>query len=205
MIKMRNKLLIGLMFCLVLTLFIGQASAYPPHEKDTTLNFSITSNFATSCELTTINSPTGIIEIGQTDISTGTFNFNVLSGNFTSLGTYCMNIVCTDGTDITTGEYCREITSDGLGSTQTKQDNYYILFIGIALLFGFILGGLGLYYDKRILLFSAMGFLGAGLIISYYPSGIENKFITDILSIINYGVAFLCLATGIYDWLPNDK
>ena len=71
-------------------------------------------------------------------------------------------------------------------------------------LFGFILGGLGLYYDKRILLFSAMGFLGAGLIISYYPSGIENKFITDILSIINYGVAFLCLALGIYDWLPDD-
>ena len=50
-----------------------------------------------------------------------------------------------------------------------------------------------------------MGFLGAGLIISYYPSGIENKFITDILSIINYGVAFLCLAMGIYDWLPNDN
>ncbi len=177
-----NKIILTLMFAMLL---VGTASAYLPHEKDTTLNFSITSNFATSCELTTINTPTGIIEIGQTDISTGTFNFNVLSGNFTSLGTYCMNIVCTDGTDITTGEYCREITSDGFGSTQTKQDNYYILFIGIALLFGFI--------------------LGAGLIISYYPSGIENKFITDILSIINYGVAFLCLAMGIYNWLPNDN
>ncbi len=140
------------MFCLVLTMFIGQASAYLPHEKDTTLNFSITSNFATSCELTTINTPTGIIEIGQTDISTGTFEFNIAGENFSSLGTYCMNIVCTDGTDITTGEYCREITSDGLGSTQTKQDNYYILFIGIALLFGFILGALGFFYDKRILI-----------------------------------------------------
>lgn len=197
-----NKIILTLMFAMLL---VGTASAYLPHERDTTLNFSITSNFATSCELTTINTPTGIIEIGQTDISTGTFDFNVLSGNFTSLGTYCMNIVCTDGTDITTGEYCREITSDGFGSTQTKQDNYYILFIGIALLFGFILGALGFFYDKRILIFSAMGFLGAGLIISYYPSGIENKFITDILSIINYGVAFLCLAMGIYDWLPNDN
>ncbi len=196
-----KKLLVILMLGMFLMSF---ASAEIPHEQNTELNFSITSNFATSCELTTINSPTGIIEIGQISTSTGTFDFNVLSGNFTSLGIYCMNIVCTDGTDITTGEYCREITSDGLGSTQTKQDNYYILFIGIALLFGFILGGLGLYYDKRILLFSAMGFLGAGLIISYYPSGIENKFITDILSIINYGVAFLCLALGIHEWLPDD-
>lgn len=196
----------NIIFLIVGLLLINSVSAeYIPHKQNTELNFSITSNFATSCELTTINTPTSIIEIWQTDISTGTFDFNVLSGNFTSLGTYCMNIVCTDGTDITTGEYCREITSDGFGSTQTKQDNYYILFIGIALLFGFILGALGFFYDKRILIFSAMGFLGAGLIISYYPSGIENKFITDILSIINYGVAFLCLAMGIYDWLPNDN
>lgn len=32
MIKMKNKLIIGLMFCLVLTLFIGQASAWTSSE-----------------------------------------------------------------------------------------------------------------------------------------------------------------------------
>lgn len=196
--------LLAILSIFVFMVSLTTVSAYLPHQQNTELNFSITSNFATSCELTTINSPSGIIFIGQTDTSTGTFDFNILGTNFTSLGTYCMNIVCTDGTDYTTGQECREVTTDGIGSEQTKQDNYYILFIGIALLFGFVLGGVGLYYDKKILLFASMGFLGAGLIISYYPSGFENKFVTDILSIINYGVAFLCLALGIYDWLPDD-
>lgn len=196
-----NKTLLVLLVGMFLMSF---TSAEIPHEQNTELNFSITSNFATSCELTTINTPTGVIIIDQTDTSVGTFNFNILGGNFTSLGTYCMNIVCTDGIDVTTGKECREVTTDGIGSNQTKQDNYYILFIGIALLFGFVLGGVGLYYDKKILIFASMGFLGAGLIISYYPSGISNPFITNILSILNYGVAFLCLALGIYDWLPDD-
>lgn len=191
-------------FLLIGMFMISFTSAYLPHEQNENLSFSITSNFATSCELTTINSPDGIITIEQTDTDSGTFDFNIAGENFSSLGTYCMNIVCTDGTDYTTGQECREVTTDGIGSEQTKQDNYYILFIGIALLFGFVLGGVGLYYDKKILLFASMGFLGAGLIISYYPSGFENKFVTDILSIINYGVAFLCLALGIYDWLPDD-
>ena len=92
-----KKLFIYLMLGLFVFSFVS--AEYLPHQQNTELNFSITSNFATSCELTTINSPTGIIEIGQISTSTGTFDFNVLSGNFTSLGIYCMNIVCTDGTE----------------------------------------------------------------------------------------------------------
>lgn len=199
-----NPLLAILIAFSFIFMFSFVSADYLPHKQNTELNFSITSNFATSCELTTINTPNGIIEIGQTDTDTGTFNFNILGGNFSSLGTYCMNIVCTDEIEVTTGQECREVTIDGYRTSQTKQDNYYILLIGIALLFGFILGGVGLYYDKRILIFAAMAFLGAGLIISYYPSGFENTFVLDILSILNYGVAFLCLALGIYEWLPDD-
>jgi len=98
-----------LMFSLTLV-----SASYLPHKQNTELNFSITSNFATSCELTTINSPTGIILIEQTDTSTGTFNFNIGSENFSSLGTYCMNIVCTDGDKTTSGQECREVTARGI-------------------------------------------------------------------------------------------
>lgn len=86
-----------------------------------------------------------------------------------------------------------------------EQSSIFILFIGMFLLFGFILGGVGLGYDQKILIFAAIAFLGAGLMISSSPTNFMNKFVTDVLSIINYGVAFLCLALGIYAWLPDDK
>jgi hypothetical protein len=168
------------------------------------LNFSITSSFATSCELTTINTPNGVLNINQISNSTGTFYFNVGAGNYSTTGIYCHNIICSDGVNTTTGQECREVTIDGNSNKQTKQDNYYILFIIISLSLGFILGALGFFKDKKILIFAAMAFIGAGLIINYYPSGIENVFVLNVLSIINYGVAFLCLAMGIYEWLPND-
>ena len=109
----KHKYNLGIVMLLLMLSLTLVSASYLPHKQNTELNFSITSNFATSCELTTINSPTGIILIEQTDTSTGTFNFNVLSGNFSSLGTYCMNIVCTDGVDITSGQECREVTLNG--------------------------------------------------------------------------------------------
>lgn len=110
--KYKFKFSFGIVM-LLLMCSLSLVSAELPHQQNTDLNFSITSNFATSCELTTINAPTGVITIEQTDTSIGTFDFSILGGNFTSLGTYCMNIVCTDGTDVTTGEECREVTPTG--------------------------------------------------------------------------------------------
>ncbi len=105
---------------------IGFASATDyPHKQNTELNFSVTSNFATSCELTTINTPNGVLTIEQTDTNTGTFNFNVLAGNYSTLGTYCHNIVCTDGTDTTSGQECREVTPSG---SLITQGNSLVLF-----------------------------------------------------------------------------
>ena len=84
-----------------------------PHKQNTNLEFSITSNFATSCELTTINSPNGILNIEQTDTSTGTFSFDVLASNYSSLGIYCHNIVCSDGVNTSSGSVCYDVTPTG--------------------------------------------------------------------------------------------
>lgn len=126
--------LLAMLFIFVF--MISFTSAYLPHEQNRNLSFSITSNFATSCELTTINSPDGIIEIGQTDTSTGTFDFNILGTNFTSLGTYCMNIVCTDEVDTTSGQECREVTLSGIDKNTTLiVFNIFLIILIIAVMY----------------------------------------------------------------------
>lgn len=205
---MKNKLLtITLLLLLVISSnLIVSAESYLPHKQNTDLEFSIGSNFATDCILETINSPYGVntINLQGTKIDKS-FKFSIDGSNYSSLGTYCHIISCSDGVNSVTNGECYIITPDGNINTQSKQDIYYLFFIGIALLIGFIVGGLGLYNDKRLLVFAAMGFLVAGLVISYYPNGIGNKFVTDALSILNYGLAFICLAVGIYEWLPEDN
>ena len=114
MIKMKNKLLIGLMFCLVLTLFIGQASAdYLPHKVNSDLKFSITSNFADECLLSTIDTPSDVIVINQLVQDSGTFTFLVSKDNYQELGVYRHNIICNDGVDVVSDVYSREITPNG--------------------------------------------------------------------------------------------
>lgn len=78
---------------LVVGLSFVTATDYLPHKQNTQFDFSTISNFATSCNLSTINSPSGIITIGQTVTGIGTFNFAILAGNYTTLGTYCHNII----------------------------------------------------------------------------------------------------------------
>lgn len=111
-----NKTILILIMGMVLFSF---ASANLPHQQNTDLNFSITSNFATNCTLENINTPYGIVTIGQTDTSSGVFNFNVLAGNYSVLGTYTHNIVCTDGTDTTTGQEFRDVTLSGINQNTT--------------------------------------------------------------------------------------
>ena len=205
---MKNLTYISILVGLLMMSMLGIVSAesYLPHKQNTDLEFSIGSNFATDCILETINSPYGVNTINLQGTNIGqTYKFRIDGSNYTSLGTYCHIISCTDGVNTVTNGECYIITPDGNINTQSKQDIYYLFFIGIALLIGFIVGGLGLYNDKRLLVFAAMGFLVAGLVISYYPNGIGNKFVTDALSILNYGLAFICLAVGIYEWLPEDN
>jgi hypothetical protein len=146
MIKQEDKATlkgIGFMFLFIMALSI--TSAYESWTQNTNLNFSITSNFATSCTLTTINSPDGVITINQDGTVDGqTFTFSILGSNYSSLGSYCHNIVCTDGTDYTTGQECREITSTGDNSNTSQTGIIFAYGIFIALLIG-----LGFSFSKE--------------------------------------------------------
>ncbi len=98
----------------VLVSTIGFGSAYESHKKNTDLEYSFTSNNATQCNLTTGNTPNGVTTINQIATKNGqTFNVSILAGNFTSLGTYCYNIICTDGSQIEPGSFCRDVNLNG--------------------------------------------------------------------------------------------
>jgi len=91
-----------LLFLMLVLILIGSVSAASAeglsHKQNTTLEFAITSNTATECTLTTINKPQGIETINQSGTKNSqTFNFTILSGNFTALGTHRLNIECLGG------------------------------------------------------------------------------------------------------------
>ena len=181
-----------LMFSLTLV-----SASYLPHKQNTELNFSITSNFATSCELTTINSPTGIILIEQTDTSTGTFSFNIGGENFSSLGTYCMNIVCTDGVDTTSGQECREVTSDGLIGKLGFTILILILSLGVIIL--------GLWkQDAIVAILGSFGLYFIGLNILFYGlDGFKDPIYTWAFGLITLGIAFYVSIRSAYELIVD--
>ena len=64
----------------------GASADYLPHKVNTDLKFSITSNFADECLLSTINTPTDVIEINKLIQGSGTFTFEIDKDNYKELG-----------------------------------------------------------------------------------------------------------------------
>ena len=117
-----------LLFIFTIFLLTNVSAEYIPHKINNDLFYSFTSNNATECNITQANTPYGIININQITTKSGqTFNITIKSGNFTSIGTYCFNIVCSDGTQIENGDFCREVTPSGFNATL----GFYLVIIGI--------------------------------------------------------------------------
>jgi hypothetical protein len=121
---------------LIILMASFSSASFLPHQQNTQLNFSITSNFATNCTLTTINTPSSIITIDQVVTATGTYAFSINGSNFTSLGTYCANIICTDGTQTTSGQECRDVTLSGIERNTTLMvANIFLILLIIAVMY----------------------------------------------------------------------
>jgi len=99
--------------------------------------------------------------------------------------------------------YVFTITADGYPNTSNRIDIVKLIFLCISVLFSILLSTYGLLKDERILIFASIFFLISGLLIPTFTF-INDKNLIEALSIINYGLAFLCLAFGIYEWLPED-
>jgi len=123
-----QKLII--LIIIVLTI-LPLVSATPTHKQNTDLEFSITSNNATQCNLTSINAPGSLITINQEGTkSFQTFNFTIDGGNYSEFGTYCHNIECSDDSTIVSGEKCYEINYFGKELT-SSQSTIYLGLLGI--------------------------------------------------------------------------
>ena len=134
---MKKCLILIIIALLILPLV--SALDYPKHKQDTELQFSITSNNATQCNLTTINAPAGeVITINQIGTrSSQTFNFTVGDGNYSEFGSYCHNIECSDGSTTISGDKCYEVNYFGKELT-SSQSTIYIGLLGILIFTLFI-------------------------------------------------------------------
>jgi len=130
-IKKKSILIIFTILIILNILTTISASDYLKHKQNVDLNFSITSNNATACNLTTINYPLGVIEINQegTKISQ-TFSFSISGDNYSEFGVYCHNIECSDGINIVSGDKCYEINYFGKELT-SSQATIYLGLLGI--------------------------------------------------------------------------
>ena len=134
------KKLITILIFSILLLALSSASTYSPHEQSLNLEFSITSNNATSCNVSGYNSPDGYYDLPQQMTKTfQTFNATIFSDNFTTEGSYCFNIICTDGSTKETGSVCREVTELGKELSTAKATTYFLIFIFSLLLLGSLL------------------------------------------------------------------
>jgi len=114
---------------LFVTLLVPSVTAetYP---QNTDLKFSITSNFATECVLTNLDTPTNVISIFQNGTKNSqTFNFTIDSTNLSELGSYKRWIECSDGTDKVTSYEVFKITTTGYELNMETTIVYIIILL----------------------------------------------------------------------------
>lgn len=165
-------------------------SAYEPHKQNTELQFSFTSNNATACNVTKANTPNGIVLINQESTKSGqTFNNTIASGNFTSLGNYCFNIVCTDGIQNIGGSICREVTINGKEPAEGIVIVVFVILFLAVFFFGllYFFKALGHVLELNMDIIDTTVLVGTYLtLFFFYYFSIEylgNSMINDILEI----------------------
>ena len=193
--QMKMKLFLVLFFSIMI---ISCASAYIPHKQYTTFDYSFTSNNATQCNLTTGNTPYGTVTLNQIATKNGqTYNISIGGDYFTSIGSYCFNLVCTDSLSTQTGSVCREVTPSGF----TNSISFYLLILILSLgliIFGIfikdapitILGSFGLYFLSFYILF-------------YGLVGMKDNIYTWAIGLIVLGLAFYVSAKSSYELIMD--
>ncbi len=135
---------------LILGMFlISMASAYSPHALNTDWNVVINSNNATNCNVSFIQYPDHTINYlnGNMIKNGNSFNYTILSGNFTYQGNVCVGIECTDGTNTEVGSSCIIVTYNGKEVTSAQST----IYLGLLAILIFIL----------VVTFWVMGYLPA--------------------------------------------
>ena len=177
-----NKILLTIMLGIFL---ISLVSAYSPHKQNTDWNVGVSSNNATSCNVSYISYPDNSMVYlkGIMTQDRASFNYSLDSGNFTQLGDTCAGIVCTDGVKKEVGSICRNVTPSGFINT-----------LGLYLIFLIVLGGviiLGFSIEEVwFVVLGGMGLIMLGIYsINYGIVGFKDMFMT-------WGVGLFLIGIG---------
>lgn len=177
-------------FALMVTtlMFIGMnnvsAADYLPHKQNTAFDLIISSNNASSCNLTYIqytNYPKALFNVALTK-SGSDFYTTIASGNYSNLGSVCHGVRCTDGNSFQTGSVCREITATGISYSESRTNaisrSIYVVF-GVA-----------------VILF---------LTFLFYQTSIPVKLTFAVLSFVFILIGFNLVVVSLADELVNPK
>jgi len=194
-----SKIIYGTFILLCIMISLASAVDYSPHKQNTLLQFAITSNNATQCNVTTMTHPLGVVYINQIMTKNGnTFNSSVVGGNFSNLGSYCFNLVCTDGINIETGSLCREVTPSGFVDTL----GFYIILL--AVLGGVIILGFSIK-EVWFVVIGGLGFMMLGIYsINYGIVGFRDMFMTWGIGLFEIGIGTVLSVGAAWEKLDMD-
>jgi len=141
----KETILFGLITFTILILCINYVSAqdYLAHKIDTDFNLIVSSNNASSCNITSIQYYDGSSWLGDLKMTkTNTaFNYTINSGNFSNFGDICFGITCTDNSTNEVGSICRSVTNNGVVQSTaqgTASLGFLVLMLALTGLFGWM-------------------------------------------------------------------
>jgi uncharacterized membrane protein len=183
--KPLKYILIVLWLAVLVTTF-GSALSYSINNK---LEFTVTSNNATGCNVTTMSGPLGITFINQVMTKTSnTFNSTIAAENFTNTGEYCFDIICSDSINIENGNRCFNFSPSGVTqSTSQGIGSAIFLILMIALTAGFIIIGLSLWRNET---FKILGlfFIFFSALLLVYDVWLGQEYYINYTGMTNGGV-----------------
>ena len=189
-----KKLLI-IFALMTISLSLVNASEFPTINQNNNFTLTITSNNATSCNLSSINYPDGTISIYNIPLTKDgkTFYLTILSSNYSQTGNICHNVICTDGLNYETGSICRTITN--------SNSTYFIILLALASLF-FISS---LFVNEEFFVYiSGVLFVIAGIYTMINGIDTINDWYSRAIAYVCLGIGFL-FTIGAYIYNSYNK
>jgi len=199
MVKIKN-IIICMMFIILLS--ISFLSAYDPKEVNQNLSFSITSNNATGCNITTLEQKE-LTNLNYIMTKSGqTFSATIDQGNFTETGNACFNLECFDGASRTTGDECFSITPNG----EIASIGSAIFYIGLLIVLVIFLVGCVTIFMETDNLLAKVGTFGMGYLIlmaiMFISWNMAGDFLTSSTFLVSmFRILFFVMIIGIFPLL----
>lgn len=196
-----NKILIFLVCLLILPFVVAQET---PHRANTPFDLVVSSDYATNCNLTSIQYPNGGATFMNIPLNKNVQNFylTINETNYSQTGNVCHDVICYDSSLSNTGSICRNITPNG------EEPNQAIAFIYGILMF-ILIGAFALcvYYvitsDHVWVKAFGWGFGYLFLIgISFIAWNLGANFLTSATFLIEFlRISFLVLMIGFFPFI----